>query len=280
MAEAMIQALSHNIEKLSCSIASNAINDIVPPFDGQSSSYKDWIKAINKYSLLNNADDHEKLRILYKTSRGAVSDFILRFNAETPAAEQTFENLEIRLKQTFSQCLDQDQAHKLLRSIGQRKNESIFLFAERLRAVGQDAFPKMGKLSADATQLIEQQLIAYFVDGLADDRIKYTLLKDNPPTLAQAILLAIKEERINKKFSPTINNDDRDNYKNHYSAREEPMDVAHARRKRYDSRQHPANIREVVRRAPVKRCFHCNSPYHLIRNCNLRKQLHQSKRLN
>lgn len=62
-------------------------------------------------------------------------------------------------------------------------------------ALAGEAFP--GHM---AGRLIQRQLIGFFVDGLAFDYLKRKVLRDTPPTLDRAVLLAIDEQNLRKQF--------------------------------------------------------------------------------
>jgi len=88
----------------------------------------------------------------------------------------------------FSEIVDQKHALTLLHKIKQKPRESIQLFAERLLPLSEDAFVRdgAGALGMGA----EQQLVAYFIDGLLDYHLKAKILRENPATFRATVTCA------------------------------------------------------------------------------------------
>ena len=57
---------------------------IIKRFNGNPCEFKDWIKAIEKYTVLSRVATKNKRMIAYQSSKGHVSDFLNRHLAEHP----------------------------------------------------------------------------------------------------------------------------------------------------------------------------------------------------
>ena len=53
-------------------------------FDGEPTKFRDSIKSVEKYVLLQGGDGNQSKRLAYKTSMGSVSDDIQRYMVEYP----------------------------------------------------------------------------------------------------------------------------------------------------------------------------------------------------
>ena len=116
------------------------------------------IKSFEKYILLVGGDDDQTKRIAYQTSRGAVSDFIQRDMTEHPNI--VWEDLKSELNIRFAEVNDSHHAFKMLHKARQTKSDTVQVYAERLYALGNDAFAKIEK------GVVESQLVGFFIDGL------------------------------------------------------------------------------------------------------------------
>ena len=102
----------------------------------------------------------------------------------------------MELATQFGVAEDPQQALYDLRKIKQKGDETIQVFAGRIRDIARDAFP--GVDLADAT--VSRQLIDFFTDGLSDRTVARRVVRDGPQTLAAALTSAVNESTIQKKF--------------------------------------------------------------------------------
>ena len=138
----------------------------------------------------------KKKLIAFRASKGPTSDFIDRFLRERPQA--TWGEMKQELTVRFSEIVDQQHALTLLRKIKQKPREPIQLFAERLFTLSEDAFERdgVGVLGPGA----EQQLVAYFIDGLLDYHLKAKILRENPATFRAAVTCAANEQNFQDRI--------------------------------------------------------------------------------
>ena len=122
--------------------------------------------------LLAGGDDNQSKRFAYKTSRGAVSDYIHMYMAEYP--ENSWEQLKSEVNVRFAEVYDPHHAFTMFRNARQVKNKSVEVYAERLYAVAKDAFAKVDKA------VVESQLVGFFIDGLYSDFLCIKVMRGNP----------------------------------------------------------------------------------------------------
>ena len=78
------QNISSPLSKLPTVISAQGVSQIVGVFDGDPTKFRNLIKSIEMYILLAGGDDDQTKRLVYQTSRGAVSDHIQRYMTEHP----------------------------------------------------------------------------------------------------------------------------------------------------------------------------------------------------
>ncbi len=117
---------------------------------------KKWVKEIEKFALLTNANDERVKLIAYQSSTGPVGDFIHRYLKDHP--QNTWAQLRAELTSRFAECTDPQLALQLLRNVRQLPGEGVQVFAERLLAVAEDAFN-----DPNGQYIIEHQLIAFLL---------------------------------------------------------------------------------------------------------------------
>ena len=181
------------LKGVSASLGSQAVSTLIPPFDGTPGKFGQWIKALEKFFLLHGPDDHSKKLAAFQSATGAVSDFIHRFLEKKagPWAE-----LKTELITRFGEPQDPQHAFASLKTLKQFKGEHIQLFAERLLAKAERAFPEPGTLAA-----MQPHLVGFFTDGLTSDVLKLKMMRENPRSIQQAVEIACAEQTVQELFA-------------------------------------------------------------------------------
>jgi hypothetical protein len=76
------------------------VSKVVPPFNGEPSQFKIWIKDVEKYGVSTGITGEEIRLVAYQSSRNSVSDFIGRYLKDKP--EGTWEELKAELGLRFA----------------------------------------------------------------------------------------------------------------------------------------------------------------------------------
>lgn len=64
------------------------LSSVITPFEGDAQKFKQWIKEVEKYSVMSGKQGHEIPMLAYITSKGSVGDYIKRYLDETDASEE------------------------------------------------------------------------------------------------------------------------------------------------------------------------------------------------
>ena len=273
-----LQNLSLKMDNFNNSLGASQIKS----FDGNPKEFKRWVKSVEKHALLERIPTDKIKFVAFKTSSGAVSDFIHRYVTGEP--DLTWDILKHELSVRFAEITDSQHAFMALRNVKQEKNENVQIYAERLLSLAEQAYE-----GADNARVTEQQLVGFFVDGLYSDRLKLKIMRDNPTTMQDAIDSARAEYNLQQRFQLRTGR----TYFSPQSNIGEPMEIDHFRNKRnrpndeYRHRQRP-RPRQVDKRnvhtrkvfavhKPKPRseitCWECNKTGHYSFECPRKKQL-------
>ena len=243
----LFEGLSGAIGALTNTVTAQGVGTKIEVYSGEPKGFKDWLKSIEKYALLTNADGPQTKRIAYQASKGAVSDFIHRYIQANP--NNTWDQLKNELAARFSEIQDSQHAFTMLRQTKQKSGETVQIYAERLFSLAQEAFAsQQGGLAA-----VENQMIGFFVDGLMYDYLKMKILRENPNTFQAAVTVAMNEQNLRKRF-------DLRSTGNPSPRKEEPMEIGHLR---------------------PRTCYNCHRQGHIKKNCpKLKGTYHQKGYVN
>lgn len=267
--------VAQSLNTLAHQLASGNCHNLVRKFKGEAKNYKIWIKEVEKFCRLTNADnDESKKTIAYQTAEGIVSDYIERFQRANNNA--TWAETERELRAHFGSVTDEVQALSQLKKIRQKSQESVQMFGERLLSLAEDAFS-----GVDLTQqVVARQLIDYFVDGLSDHRIARHIIRNSPSTFNAAVLAATNEQNMIARIAL------RGRHEFTQERKEEEMEIGEIKSK---ISVRCFNCNELGHMAKdcgkkkknVMKCFHCGKSGHIKRNCwSLKNEKQREKQEN
>lgn len=234
----VLKNVGEQMAGLSTTMGAQGVAKIISSFDGGSpKEFKEWIKSIEKYALLTGVHADQIKLVAYQASKGPVSDFLKRYLEANQGA--SWLQVKTELTTRFAEVTDTQHALMLLRKIKQKQGENIQVYAERLLALADEAYPNQVHAA------IDQQLIGFFIDGLQHDYMKMKVMRENPATLQAAITSATSEQNLRRRFELRSNNQRHSSFS--HPTGDEPMDISHARR--------------------TLRCFKCNRKGHKAREC-------------
>ena len=135
----MVNSVQEQIGRLATTMGPQGSAKIIPSFDGSNpKECKDCIESIGKFVTLTQVENERVKFVAYQASEGPVSDFLKRYLSRNP--EENWRRLKAELQSCFGEVVDSQHALLLLRKVRQKPNESIQVFAERLLALGENAF--------------------------------------------------------------------------------------------------------------------------------------------
>ncbi len=270
---AALQGLSSKMDSFNNNLGAIQIT----PFDGNPKEFRRWIKAVEKHAALESVPLNRIKFIAFKTSKDAVSDFIQRYLKNDPNI--AWDDLKQELAIRFAEISDPQHAFMVLKTVKQKKDENVQIFAERLLSLAEQAYE-----GAAAAVVTEGQLVGFFIDGLYSDRLKLKVMRDNPPNMQAAINSARAEYNLQQRFQLRTGR----NVFVQDSNVNEPMDIEHYRYKRSrneyvrpmrqgqtDRRKFPSRqVHEVQKPRPKSEitCWACNRKGHYSSECPHKNQ--------
>ena len=138
------QDLRVELNNVTHALTAQGISGIVSKFDGNPKHFREWVKSIEKYAVLVNADDNRKKLIAYQTSSAAVSGFIHRYMQAN--AGHTWDQMRTQLAVRFSDVTDAQMALSLLRQVRQKAGETIQNYSERILSLAEEALTIKGAM--------------------------------------------------------------------------------------------------------------------------------------
>ncbi|XP_060082374.1 uncharacterized protein LOC132561689 [Ylistrum balloti] len=239
----LIENLTAQLTGLTSAINTQGIAGAVDSYEGDPKKFKEWVGSIEKYaSLTGIAADRIKL-VAYQASKGPVGDFVKRYVEENP--QGTWAELKAELASRFSEITDPQHAFVLLRKAKQKSDDSVQIFAEKLLALADEAYANMQR----GNPAVEQQLVGFFVGGLLNDSLKMKVMQENPPTLREAVNVAMAEQNLRRRFQLRTNTVTKGRHVEPMdtSPTAVPMDVGHSR--------------------ATRKCHNCGRTGHIAKEC-------------
>lgn len=284
----LFRSVDGRIHNLTTTMGAQSVAKIVQNFDGSKpKEFKNWVKSIEKFATLTNIPVERTKFIAYQASKGPVSDFLKRYLDQH--ADHNWGQIKAELKGRFGEVVDSQYALLLLRKVKQTPSETVQVYAERLLAIGEDAFDGQDQGA------VQRQLVGYFIDGLFLDSLKLKVMRENPDNFHAAVNIATREQNLRKRFQ----------LRTGYSVAEqssaagiEPMEIGHMRNKdrchfchkkghhvkdcrlRKKDRQVNATGTSQSARPNDVICYHCKKPGHFARNCRGKQIMNTRQNLN
>ena len=176
---------------------------VVKPFKGVSSEFKQFVEDIEKYAQLAKLGDADIPSIVHISCTGSVADFVQRFMDEyqTAGVPPSWKDLKKLMTKRFGEITDESEAMAVLRRIRQGPSESVQMYSERLLRVAEDAYPQSCQADKYSYELVQKQLLDIFCDGLFHDYLRMKVMRANSKTISEGVEVAIQEQNLRKRFN-------------------------------------------------------------------------------
>ena len=154
-----VQRFMNVLTDFSSSIRSQRYVHLVKPFDGDSSTYNEWLQSIEKYRVLAKASEADLCRLAIGMTRGVASDFIQCYAAAFP--DKSWNQMKEALSQRFAPISGPDHTFVLLQE--SKQEESVDWLPEQLIGFADEAFceerdrpPESSESCGDGKPSLEQ----------------------------------------------------------------------------------------------------------------------------
>ena len=211
-----LQNAFHNIQM---ELRAGRMGKRIPDFNGDGSRrFREWLADVERIGAALNADDGTIKALCFESLKGPAAEHFSRINRNYPGAP--WQQVRQALIGQYSDIGDNHLALQKLRRIRQKRGETIQSFVERIRSLGQEAYPNQNHNNP----LIQDSLIGALIDGVCDDHIARKLIRERPDDFEDAVTISIREQQAAKHFSMRRQTD------------EEPMNVSQVSRPKLDEK--------------------------------------------
>lgn len=252
----VLTAIHDKLSSVSNVLELQSVKKLVPTYDGKPEHFREWVENIEKYNALTNLNQNNCKKIAFQTSQGPCSGFIRRYIGDNP--DCSWDEIKNELSKRFSDVAHGSLALRMLYQIKQNPGENVQSYAERILSLAEIGF------AGENNATVRGQLIDIFVNGLANEQLKLTILRKEPVTLNDAVAIATNENIIQQRVQISRHDESKPKFK--------PYDVSHMRESRYTGRgklgHRSPNIQNVNAVGREIRCWGCNSTGHIFRNCD------------
>ena len=187
---------SHHFHELQIELRAQGVFSQIRVFLGEGNKrFQEWVRDMERARVTLRADDHRMQVLALQSLGGQAAEFCTGLARD--GQQLTWEELKRKLKERYSDMADMLYARKSLRHLKQRKGESVQNFHDRLMAVAVEAFQDLDL----RTDIIQQQLIEVFVDGLLSDSVARKLIKCKPDTVQGALEIAMEDQQTTRSFN-------------------------------------------------------------------------------
>ena len=163
-------------------------------FSGEGSHcFHDWIRDVEIAGIVLQADDERYKTLVLQTLKGPAADFV----AFLIKLDQTIKWPEIRqaLFEQYTGINNAELATKKLHHLRQNDGESVQNFAMRIMMLAEDTYTGQDLNNP----LIQAALIETLANGVQDNGVATTLIRENPIKFERAV--AIAKQQTTRSFN-------------------------------------------------------------------------------
>ena len=102
--------LANQIRDLSIELGTRGAIQNIKTFGGNPKEFKEWIRSIEKYGNMEQADDARKKKVAYGTATGVVSDYVERYLTNPANVDAAWDVFKQDLKDKFGDIVDATHA--------------------------------------------------------------------------------------------------------------------------------------------------------------------------
>ena len=195
------QSIQVAISNLSSEVALGHIISSIPMWDGNSAGCDQFIKAVEdsiRYSA-DSVTDRNKTRLVkiaHLRTTSLAKKCLSNYISSTQEAQITWAAAKKKLLETFSPPTDPRIELEKMRSMKQKPDMSLSVYAQLLETQVPKAFPTHDLNDA----LLQQELCNIFIKGIINQRVRNKLIIADPSTLVEALNKAVSESKVQARI--------------------------------------------------------------------------------
>ena len=191
-----LQVLTEQFTRLEAELRAAGAHNRVGTFSGEGNGaqFTQWMKEMERVRIALKADDERMKFIALQTLSGQAADFATGLIKTD--AQLTWDRLYAQLRERYSDLADVLFARQRLKRLKQKKVESVQNFFQRIISLADESYPGQNL----ANNVIQEQLIEIFVDGLLDNNMAKRLIRARPQNTAAALHMATQEQQATRAY--------------------------------------------------------------------------------
>ena len=193
--QAQMHMFADHFHRLQMEMRAQSAPGKVTDFAGDGTkNFTAWVRDMERARVTLHADD-ERLRVLtLQTLSGQAAEYAARLISESPNI--TWNDLKDKLRVRYSDTADMLFARQTLKQIKQQKRETVQNFYDRLLALAEESYTA----AEIQSNIVQQQLVEIFTDGLINDHVARKLIRQKPDKLSAALDIAAEEQVTARTF--------------------------------------------------------------------------------
>ena len=191
-----LQVLIEHFTRLEAELRAAGAHSHIGTFSGEGdgSKFTQWTKDMERVRIALQANDERMRFISLQTLSGQAAEFAAGLIKADP--NMTWDQLHSHLRSRYSDLADTMFARQKLKRTRQKNGESVQNFYQRIISLAEESYPGHNLTN----NVLQEQLIEIFVDGLLDNSMAKRLLRARPGNMTAALHLATQEQQATRTY--------------------------------------------------------------------------------
>ena len=174
---------------------------------------KVWMKGISRAKKYCDASDSQIIDLIGTLATGSLAEVIVDYLERTDELSQSWEGVQLEINRAYLSEEEQQMQRNAIKELYQKPYEDVQAYGRNFKIKVSQAYPENGLTNI----FVQESLIAQYISGIRDEKIKYETFSKRPRTLRQAIKVADAVEHTLKMVASGSNNSE--------GRVEEPMEI-------------------------------------------------------
>ena len=197
------------MQGLTRQLDTNDVASSIPVFSGGSAqNFREWMRCLDR-TYVDHENDHCFMRkLISKTTRDLAADYYADLKRDNDN-DLTWPETRNAFCERFSNYVDAQIAQQKLKKLKQERKQGLHSFAQSIQDTAREAYTP----EELQNPLIVRELKNVFIDGLRDHKTAQSLIREDVPTLHQALQRAIRDDLLQQTYRLRQITTDHDNRK-------------------------------------------------------------------
>ena len=161
------------------------------------SQLKTWVKGIERARKYCSANDIQVIELVGALALGPLAEVITNYLEGKTAIEQTWAGVQEEIARAYLSEEESQLQRNEIKELFQKPYEDVQAYGRNFKLKVSHAFPDVGLNNP----FVQESLIAQYISGIRDPKIKFETFGKRPKTLIEAIKIADATEHTVKMVS-------------------------------------------------------------------------------